>query len=148
MGLGKWLIFEGLFVMAAGLTFFGGMRGIIASALLMSMTNALNNSWDSFWFWEVPLLIGTAIGFLLLFFVNRKVGKHGVVNGLTGGILSLVLFGVFATPLLALILWALVVGTGIIPKMRRKQVFWSFAPTLCRVLLGLAWIVYGNFLSS
>lgn len=146
MEFGKWMILESLFMIAAGLTFFGGARGLLISAFVISVVNAFGNKGQNFMSWEIPLLIGTGGGILLLYLVNRKAGEFGVVNGLAGNLLSLVLFAVLVTPVLAIILWILVVGTGIIPPFKRMQVLWGIAPTLLRIILGISWIVYGNIL--
>lgn len=87
------------------------------------------------------------VGVLLLIVIGRIANKSKVVSGLVGGLISLVLFGAFITPIAALIFWALVVGTGIIPKNKKSQVLWSFAPTILRLILGLGWIIYGNILT-
>ncbi|CAA7601702.1 Hypothetical protein DEACI_2369 [Acididesulfobacillus acetoxydans] len=148
MGLGEWILVEGLLVWAGGLTFFGGVRGVLASAVVVTVLNFLLNGGPGFWFWEVILIVGSGSGIILLYFVGHKIGEQGVVQGLTGGLISLVLFGVFFTPVLGLLAWALLVGTGLIPKLKRKQVVWSLMPSLCRIALGLAWILLGNLMIS
>lgn len=148
MGLGEWILVEGLLVWAGGLTFFGGRRGVLASTVVVSIVNVLLNPGAAFWSWEIVLLLGSAAGIILLYFVRHKIQKQGVVNGFTGGLLSLMLFGIFFTPLMGLLVWAMIVGTGLIPKMKRKQVIWSLVPTLCRIILSLGWILLGNFMIS
>lgn len=143
LGFMQALVDEGILVMAAGLTFFGGIRGIIFSALLLSLLNALQPG-NGFWPREGIVLLAAVCFAFLLVLVNRKAGASGVVNGVVGSFISLIVFAVFATPILALVVWLLVVGTGLIPHVHRKQVYWGIAPTLLRILMGLGWIVLGN----
>jgi len=126
---------------------FGGIWGNIAATVVLSVINFLAHNVEQFWHWEPPLLLGGIVGILLLMVVGKIANKSQIVTGLVGGLISLVLFGAFATPIVAIILWALVVGTGIIPKDKKSQVFWSFAPTILRLILGLGWIIYGNLLT-
>lgn len=145
MGFGKLILVESILMLSAGLIFYGGIRGILASTVVVSIMNFLRPSQD-FLAWEISLLIGTGVGIFLLYIVNRKAGKTGVVNGLAGNLLSLVLFAAFVTPILALIIWLLVFGTGVIPRIKGKQIVWSVTPTVVRILLGACFIIYGNFL--
>lgn len=141
------VLLEGALLLSAGMIFFGGSRGTLAATVALSGINLLVHEVEQFWHWEIPLLVGGLVGILLLLAVGRIANKKQVVTGLVGGLISLVLFGAFITPIAALIFWALVVGTGIIPKDKKSQVLWSFAPTILRLLLGIGWIIYGNILT-
>lgn len=141
------VLIEGVLLLSAGMIFIGGIRGIIAATIAISGINFFTHDLVQFWHWEIPLLFWGIGGMLLLLIVGRIANKSQVVTGLVGGIISLVLFGAFITPIVAVVLWALVVGTGIIPKNKKGQVFWSFAPTIVRLILGLVWVVYGNMLT-
>jgi len=92
-------------------------------------------------------LLGDIAGMLLLLIVGRIANKSHVVTGLVGGLISLIFFGAFVTSVVAIILAALVIGTGIIPKNEKSHVLWSFAPTIVRLILGLGMIIYGNILT-
>lgn len=139
------LVLEGLLLLTAGMTFIGGIRGALAATLILS-----GIAWfihpTNFWKWEIPFLISVAITLGILLFLARKAGNSEIVSGLGGGVASLVVFGAFLTPLLAIFLGALIVGTGLIPKLRVKQVLWGFSPMIWRVVMGIGWIIYGNFL--
>lgn len=141
------LLLEGALLLSAGMIFFGGVWGTIAATVALSGINFLVHDIEQFWRWETPLLIGGTLGIITLLVVGRVANKSQVVTGLVGGLISLVLFGAFITPIAAIILWALVVGTGIIPKDKKSQVLWSFAPTILRLILGIGWIIYGNILT-
>jgi len=141
------VLLEGALLLSAGLIFMGGIRGIVAATVLLSGINYLVHDIEQFWRWETPLLLGGIIGIVLLLIVGRIANKTQVVSGLVGGLISLVLFGAFITPIVAIILWALVVGTGIIPRDKNSEVLWSFAPTILRLILGIGWIIYGNILT-
>jgi len=141
------VLLEEALLLSAGMIFFGGSRGTLAATVALSGINLLVHEVEQFWHWEIPLLVGGLVGILLLLAVGRIANKKQVVTGLVGGLISLVLFGAFITPIAALIFWALVVGTGIIPKDKKSQVLWSFAPTILRLLLGIGWIIYGNILT-
>ena len=136
---------EWLFLLAAGMTFMGGIRGALAATVILSGIVWMKHP-TNFWAWERLLLIGVSISLGILMLLIRKAGKSELVAGLAGGLASLVVFGAFFTPFLALLSWALVVGTGLIPKFRVKQVFWGMAPMLWRVVIGVGWIVFGNIL--
>lgn len=141
------VLLEGTLILSAGMIFFGGIWGTLAATVALSGINFLAHDVEQFWRWETPLLLGGIVGSLLLLAVGRIANKSQVVTGLVGGLISLVLFGAFITPIAAMILWALVVGTGIIPKDKKSQVLWSFAPTILRLILGIGWIIYGNILT-
>ena len=141
------VLLEGLLLLSAGMIFFGGTWGTIAATVTLSGINIFAHDAAQFWRWESPLLVMGMVGVLLLIVIGRIANKSKVVSGLVGGLISLVLFGAFITPIAALIFWALVVGTGIIPKNKKSQVLWSFAPTILRLILGLGWIIYGNILT-
>lgn len=142
------LFLESVLLFSAGLIFFAGMWGTIAATAVLSGINLLAHGSAQFWRWEVPLLLGGVGGVLLLFFIGRKANKAQVATGVVGGIISLVFFGAFITPILAVIIWVLVVGMGLIPKAKKNEVLWSLAPTVLRLILGLGWIIYGNILTS
>lgn len=147
MALSFWelVVLEGLLLLAAGMTFMGGIRGTLAATVILSgivwMTHSTN-----FWAWEFPLLIGLLFSLGILKLLIRKAGKSEIVAGFAGGLASLVVFGAFFTPLLALLGWALIVGTGLIPKLRVKEIIWGMAPMFWRVVIGVGWIIYGNVL--
>ncbi|MDR3598972.1 MAG: hypothetical protein P4L49_00565 [Desulfosporosinus sp.] len=147
MGFVQLVLLEGVFLLCAGMIFFGGVWGTVAATVALSGINFLTYDSAQFWRWEIPLLLWGVGGILLLLVVGRIANKSQVVTGLVGGLISLVLFGAFITPIAAIILWALVVGTGLIPLNKKSQLLWSFAPTILRLLLGLGWIIYGNILT-
>lgn len=147
MGFWQLVLVEGLILLAAGTAFLGGLWGIMSSGLVLSGLNFLNHGKESFWTWEIPLIAGMGIGLLVLYFLNSKAQKSLVFSGMVGGLASLVLFAAFITPLLALLFWALIIGAGLLPRKKRKDIFWGMAPTAWRVVLGIACIVYGNFLT-
>jgi hypothetical protein len=127
------------------MTFMGGIRGILAAFVVLSgIIWATHQS--NFWRWEFPLMIGIMFSQGILMLLVRKAGKSELIAGLAGGLASLVVFGAFFTPIFALLFWALIVGTGLVPKFRVKQVFWGIAPMIWRVVLGIGWIVLGNIL--
>lgn len=123
----------------------GGTRGVFAATVLFSGLIWVVQP-ARFLDWEIPLLIGVALSLGILWWFVRKAGKSEVVIGLAGGIVSLVVFGAFFTPLLAIFSWALIVGTGLIPKINTKQIIWGIAPMLWRMVMGLGWLIFGNIL--
>lgn len=143
LGLAQTILTEGVLILAAGLTFLGGVRGVVVSAVLLSLLNA-GQSGSGFWLREGILALAACCGMLMLVLVNRKSGANGVVNGVVGSFLSLIIFAVFVTPILALVVWMVIVGAGMVPRMHRGQVLGSFAPTLIRVVLAIGWILVGN----
>ncbi|EHQ88025.1 hypothetical protein [Desulfosporosinus youngiae] len=147
MGFIQLVLLEGVLLLSAGMIFFGGIRGTVAAMAALSGINYLTHDLAQFWRWEIPLLVGGSAGIILLLIVGRIGNKSKAVGGLVGGLTSLVFFGAFVTPIIAVALWALVFGTGIIPKSEKKQVIWGFAPAILRMVLGIGWIIYGNFLT-
>lgn len=147
LGFVQLVLLEGALLVSAGIIFFGGIWGMVVATAALSGINYLTHDLMQFWYWEIPLLVGGSVGILLLLIIGKIANKSQIVGGLVGGLTSLVFFGAFATPIAALILWALVFGTGIIPKGKKSRVIWSFAPTILRMLLGLGWIIYGNILT-
>ncbi|MGI6119188.1 MAG: hypothetical protein ACOYIB_01255 [Desulfosporosinus sp.] len=147
MGFIFLVLLEGILLLSAGMIFFGGIWGSVAATAALSGINYLIHDIEQFWYWEIPLLLGEFVGIILLLVVGRIANKGQVVSGLVGGLISLVLFGAFVTPIAAIILCALVIGTGIMPKNKINQVLWSFSPTIMRLLLGVALIIYGNILT-
>lgn len=147
MALDFWtlVVLEWLLLFAAAMTFMGGIRGTFVTTLLLSGLAWFTHPTD-FWKWEIPFLIGVAITLGILLVLVRKAGKSEIVSGLAGGVASLVVFGASLTPFLALFLWALVLGTGLVPKLNVKTVLWGFSPMLWRAAMGIGWIIYGNLL--
>lgn len=148
MALDFWtlVVIEWLLLLAAAMTFMGGIRGTLVTTFLLSGIAWFTHPTD-FWKWEVPFLIGVAITLGILLVLARKAGKKSeIVSGLAGGVASLVVFGAFITPFLALFLWALIMGTGLIPKLKLDTVLWGVSPMLWRVVMGIGWIIYGNLL--
>jgi len=141
------VLLEGALLLSAGMILFGGAWGTVAATVALSGINFLTHDVAQFWRWETPLLIGGTVAIVLLLAVGRIANKSQVVTGLVGGLISLVLFGAFMTPIAAIMLWGLVVGMGIIPIGKRSQIIWSVAPTILRLVLGLGWIIYGNILT-
>ena len=138
------VLLESVILLSAGMIFFGGAWGNVAAAAALSGVNFLVHDLEQFWHWEIPLLLGGIGGCLLLLVVGRIADKGKVVTGMVGGLISLVLFGAMITSTAAIILWALAVGTGFVPKEKKMQVFRNFAPMILRLLLGIGWIIYGN----
>lgn len=140
------LIFlEWLLLLAAASIFVGGIRGSILAAIILSGILFYKHPAD-FWRWEVYFLGGLILCILLLLYFVKKAGQSNIVTGLAGGIASLVVFGAFFTPLLAVLAWALVVGTGLIPKLKLKEVAWGFSPVLWRAFMGLLCLILGNII--
>ena len=147
MGFLQLILLEGVLLLSAGMIFFGGIRGTVAATVVLSGINILSHDATQFWNWEIFLLSCGTIGIALLLIVGRIANKSHVVHGLVGGMISLVFFGAFITPIVAVVLWALIVGTGILPKNKKSQVLWSFAPTILRLILGLVLVICGNILT-
>jgi len=141
------VLLEGALLLSAGMIFFGGAWGTVAATVALSGINLLTHNVEQFWRWEIPLLIGGTVAIIILLAVGRIANKSQVVTGLVGGLISLVLFGAFMTPVSAIMLWAMVVGLGFIPKIKKSHVLWSIAPTILRLVLGIGWIIYGNILT-
>ena len=141
------VLLEGMLLLSAGMIFFGGIWGTVVVTVAISGINYFVHDIVQFWYWEIPLLVGGIVGIILLLIIGKIANKSQIVGGLVGGLSSLVFFGAFVTPILAILLWALVIGTGLIPKGKKRQVIWSLAPTFFRILLGLGGIIYGNFLT-
>lgn len=139
------ILLEWLLLLAAASVFIGGIRGALVAALILSGIVWYTHP-DNFWSLEVPILIGALICIGILLYLVKKAGQSNIVAGLAGGIASLVIFGAFFTPLLAVIAWALVVGTGLIPKIKLKEAAWGVSPMLWRALLGILCIVIGNLM--
>lgn len=147
MGFIELVFLQGVLLLSAGIILFGGIWGTVLATIGLSGVNYLVNDATQFWKWEIPLLIGGTIGIILLLILGKIANKSQMVSGLAGGLISLVLFGAFLTPIAAIIIFAMIVGTGIIPKSEKNQVIKSFAPTFMRLILGLAIIIYGNLLT-
>lgn len=139
------VMLEWLLLLAAALIFMGGIRGASAAAFIMSGILWYTRP-DQFWFWEIPFLIGLGLSIGMLLYFVKKAGESNIVTGLAGGIASLVVFGAFFTPMLAVIAWALIVGTGLIPKIRLKEVGWGASPVLWRAIMGISLIIVGNII--
>ncbi|AGA69935.1 hypothetical protein Desdi_2512 [Desulfitobacterium dichloroeliminans LMG P-21439] len=139
------VLLEWLLLLAAAMIFIGGIRGALAATLIMSGILWYTHP-DNFWLWELIFLSGVGISIGILYYFLRKAGQSNIVAGLAGGIASLVIFGAFITPLLAILAWALVVGVGLIPKIKFKEVAWGFSPVLWRAVMGLLCVVVGNIL--
>jgi hypothetical protein len=142
---GQFIVLEGMLLLAAGMTIVAGIRGILGATLILTSLIGLVKQ-EEFWNWELPLLLGVSGAVVLLLYLSRKAGESELISGLVGGMTSLVVFGAFLTPVMALIFWALIIGTGLVPSLRRRQVLWGIAPILWRTLLGLTWIIWGNIL--
>ncbi|MDQ7095517.1 hypothetical protein REC12_18170 [Desulfosporosinus sp. PR] len=127
--------------------FFGGIWGTVASTVVITGLNIFVHSFGEFWYWEIPLLFGGALGVLLLLFIAKLSKQSKAVSGIVGGLIGLVLFGAFLTPMAAIVLWILVVGMGLIPKSQNKHILLSLAPTILRLALGLGSIIFGNFMT-
>jgi hypothetical protein len=138
------IFYEGLLIAAAGMTFISGIRGMVIAGGLVSIINFFMHKTTDFWKWEGLLFLGFSLGILVLIGLDYKARKVRAITGFVGGIISLVLFGVFFTPVLALVLWGLIIGTGLRPNQNPGMLLWSFAPSLCRAVLGLGWIIFGN----
>lgn len=143
----KLIFLEGALCLAAGIIFMAGARGIGIAAFILSILSVIqgfSNHWSNFWRYEMYLGVGCIVGLLVLYFFNRQAKEHHMVMGLTGGLISLVLFGAFFSPLGALVLWAMVIGAGLLPQEKRSSLLWGASPTVWRCLLGIGAIVYGN----
>lgn len=139
------IVLEGLLLLAAGMTIAAGIRGIIGASFILTILIGFYRP-EEFWKWELPLVMGVGGAVVLLLYFTKKAGESEMITGLAGGIISLVVFGAFLTPFLAFISCAMIIGTGLVPRFGRSQVFWGIAPVLWRTLLGITWIVWGNIL--
>lgn len=141
----QYLVLEGLLLLAAGMTIVAGIRGITGAAVILSIL-IWQARQEEFWIWELPFLGLVCASVLFLLLLSHKAQKSEFVMGLAGGMTSLVVFGSFLSPLIALILWALLIGTGLVKLSGRKQILWGIAPVLWRTVLGIGWIIFGNSL--
>lgn len=139
------VILEWFLLLTATLVFFGGIRGTLGAAFILSCI-AWYTRPDSFWAWEIPLLIGVGVCLGLLYFFVYKAGQSNIVTGIAGGIAGLVVFGALMTPSLAILIWAMVMGAGLIPEMKIKNVLWGFSPVLWRGVMGFLCILLGNLM--
>ncbi|NMA68774.1 MAG: hypothetical protein GX958_05085 [Desulfitobacterium sp.] len=139
------VILEWFLLLAATLVFFGGIRGTIGAIFILSCI-AFYTRPDSFWVWETSLLIGVGVCLAFLYFFAYKAGQGNIVMGLAGGIAGLVVFGALMTPFIAILIWALVMGVGLIPQTKLKNVLWGFSPVLWRGIMGLLCILVGNLM--
>ena len=130
LGFIQLVLLEELLLISSGMIFFGGIWGTVAATVVLSGINYFSHDLALFWRWEIPLLLGGMAGMLLLLVVGRIANKSKVITSLAGGLIGLVIFGAFVTPVLAIILAALVFGTGIVPKNEKSHVLWSFAPMI------------------
>lgn len=140
-----YLVIEGLLLLAAGMTITAGIRGITGAAIILSILIWLARQ-ENFWAWEIPFLLSVCTAALLLLWLSKKAKQNDFVMGLAGGMASLIVFGSFLSPFIALIAWALVSGTGLVKLSSKKQILWGIAPILWRTLLGISWIIFGNIL--
>lgn len=147
LGFIQLVLLEGLLLFSAGMIFFGGIWGTVGATVVITGVNLLFHPVEHFWNWEIPLILGGTLGVLLLLFLGKITNRGEVVSGLVGGLIGLVLFGAFLTPMAAIVLWILVVGLGIIPKNQNKHILLSFAPTILRLIIGLVGIIFGNFMT-
>lgn len=139
------VILEWFLLLAATLVFFGGIRGTFGAAFILSCI-AFYTRPDNFWAWEIPLLIGVGVCLAFLLFFVHKAGQSNIVTGIAGGIAGLVVFGALMTPFLAILVWALVMGVGMVPQTKLKNVLWGFSPVLWRGIMGLLCIIVGNIM--
>ncbi len=144
MDLFRLVLLEGLLIAAAGITYIGGVKGMVLAGGLVSVINFSVHEITDFWKWEGFLILGSVFGILVLTGLNYQARKTKATFGLAGGIISLVLFGVFFTPILALVLWLLFMGTGFRPGPGSGRQIWGFIPSVCRAVFGLGWIIFGN----
>lgn len=147
MGFFQLVLLEGVLLLCAGMIFFGGIRGTIIALIALSAINLLIHQVTQFWYWEIPLIVGGFIGILVERFLGHFANKSQIIAGPVGGLMSLVLFGAFVTPVAAIVLLGLILGTGIMPKIEIRQFIWSITPTFLRLTLGIALIIYGNVLT-
>lgn len=143
MAFWELIVLEWLLLLAAAMTFIGGIRGILPSVAILSVIAWFNHPGD-FWAWEIPFLIIGGILVAIQLLLVRKAGNQQIVTGVAGRLTSLFILGAFLTPLAAVILWGVIIGTGLIPMMKVKPTLWGFAPILWRLAMGIIWIVYGN----
>lgn len=136
---------EWIILLGAGFTLLGGKKGLWLTGAFLSIINLSWHRPEEFWAWELILLAGVAVGALGFRLVNRNV-QDKVISGLLGGFISLLAFGAFTSPLAALVIWSLIVGTGLIPKLKGKRLIWQVLPTIWRTVMAIGWIVYGNLL--
>ncbi len=144
MGFGSLVLLELLLVLAAGLVIFGGVKGIFATSIILSAINYSAGYPDQFWRRENYLLLGVGCGLLVLFILTRQARRGSKIQGMAAGMASIVLLGAFVTPVMAIIIWALFVGTGLIRKGRKGEFAWGLAPAMWRLVMALAVILYGN----
>lgn len=136
---------EGLLLLAAGMTIVAGIRGVIGSSLILTSLIGFYRPGE-FWKWELPLILGVGGAVILLLYFTKKAGESELITGLAGGIMSLVVLGAFLTPFLAFISYALIIGTGLVPRFGRSQIIWGITPVVWRTFLGITWIIWGNIL--
>ncbi|AFM42362.1 hypothetical protein Desaci_3474 [Desulfosporosinus acidiphilus SJ4] len=148
LGFLQLVAFEILLLVSGGVIFFGGIRGTIAAMAVLSILNwGFHSLGPQFWHWEIPLFIGGAFGILSQFVLGKIAGKTHIVSGLVGGLVGLIFFGAFMTPVAAIILWILVIGMGLIPKNSNRNLLWSFAPAIFRIILCIGGIIFGNIMT-
>lgn len=147
MGFGLLVLWEIILLLLGGLIVFGGIKGILTTTVVLSLINFLVGYPAQFWRRENFILLGLGFGLMVLFIISWKARRGSKIQGLSSGIATIVLLGAFVTPVAALVIWILIGGAGLIKKGRKGEVFWGFAPSVWRLLLAIAAIIYGNVLS-
>ncbi|RNC29708.1 MAG: hypothetical protein AWM53_00325 [Candidatus Dichloromethanomonas elyunquensis] len=141
----KLLLLEFFLVSMAGLSLFGGSKGIMMSGIMISAVNLIGNFHSNFWFWESIIILYSVFGFTLNNFLNHKTDQMRVVKVTAGSVAALLAAGLLIPFIPGFIAWTLGIGIPLvftyreIPKALYLQIIFKF-------IFSIGWLIIGNIL--
>lgn len=138
------IIMELSLLYAAGISFFGGTRGIIGSAVLLSVINKLLHNIPDFTFWEIVIFCELILGISANYFIEKKTNLHQIFNISFGALSSIIIIGIFISLIPAFFIWLFLIGIPIIFTYKNPPIKWLYFHTLAKFILSLSWIIIGN----
>lgn len=143
----KLVVWQAILLYLAGMSFFGGTKGIFSAGIILSLLNLYVNYSNSsvVFFWQIIIIIYTLAGIVVNHLFNRSTDNLRVLNVSAASFTSLLNAGIFFSFIPALIIWAVLIAIPLtfnyrsIPKSLFWQVFFKF-------IFSLGWIIIGNIL--
>lgn len=143
----EYLFLEIFLIFVAGLSLFWGKKGMYFSLGIISIINFIANInyLDSFWFWEIIILLFAFFGIIMSLIFDKKTNRLRMIKVTIGSMSTFIFFGILLPLLPALTLWSLFIGIPLlftyrkIPKYLYPQIIFKF-------IFSSGWIIIGNIL--
>lgn len=141
----KLVVWQAILLYLAGISLFGGTKGILGAGIILSFLNLYVNYSSSsvIFFWQIIIIIYTLTGIIINYLFNRSTENLRILKVSAASFSSLLNAGIFFSFIPALFIWTVLIAIPLIFNYKSipKSLFWQ---VFFKFIFSLGWIIIGN----